>query len=323
MAFIVQALYENAEVRSGNSSMPFDWDDLRHFLAVAQTGQLSAAARRLRSNHVTVSRRIDRLEQALAMRLFERSSRGYTLTILGERLVAHAERMEREVEGFGETLLEAGGWARGVARLSTPEGFGNFFLAERLPAFARTHPGLLVEFVTIQQIVSLSRREADLLVTLNAPGAGPYRSERIANYRLFLYASRDYLARHRPIDARADVNQHPLIGYVEDMIFTPGLDYLSEFLPGMRASYQSSSIHAQLQAVLAGFGIGILPFFIASRHADLVPILPRELHLERDYWMSFHEDLAAAPRIRVLADFIRRRASEFGPVFRAEPLLGA
>lgn len=303
--------------------MRFDWDDLRHFLAVARTRQLSAAARRLRSNHVTVSRRIDRLEQALSMRLFERSSRGYTLTILGERLVAHAERMEREVESFGETILGAGEWARGVARLSTPEGFGNFFLAERLPSFARAHPGLLVEFVTIQQIVSLSRREADLSVMLNAPSAGPYASERIAGYRLFLYASRDYLARHGPIAERAEVDRHPLIGYVEDMIFTPGLDYLSEILPGMRAGYQSSSIQAQLQATLAGFGIGILPFFVAARHADLVPILPRELHLERDYWMSFHEDLAAAPRIRILADFIRRQASEHGPQFRGEALLGA
>lgn len=303
--------------------MRFDWDDLRHFLAVARTRQLSAAARRLRSNHVTVSRRIDRLEQALSMRLFERSSRGYTLTILGERLVAHAERMEREVESFGETILGAGEWARGVARLSTPEGFGNFFLAERLPSFARAHPGLLVEFVTIQQIVSLSRREADLSVTLNAPSAGPYTSERIASYRLFLYTSRDYLARHGPIAAPEEVRLHPLIGYVEDMLFTPGLDYLSEILPGMRAGYQSSSIQAQLQATLSGFGIGILPFFIASRHGDLVPILPRELHLDRDYWMSFHEDLAAAPRIRVLADFIRRQATEFAPRFLGEPLLGA
>lgn len=302
--------------------MRFDWDDLRFFLAVARTSQLSAAARRLRSNHVTVSRRIDRLEQALSMRLFERSLRGYTPTILGERLVAHAERMERELESFGETILGAGEWARGVARLSTPEGFGNFFLAERLPSFARAHPGLLVEFVTIQQIVSLSRREADLSVALHGPSAGPYASERIAGYRLFLYASRDYLARHGPIEARAEVNLHPLIGYVEDMIFTPGLDYLSEILPGMRAGYQSSSIQAQLQATLAGFGIGILPFFIASRHADLVPILPREVHLERDYWMSVHEDLAAAPRIRILADFIRREATEFGPQFRGEALLG-
>jgi DNA-binding transcriptional LysR family regulator len=302
--------------------MRFDWDDLRHFLAVARTGQLSAAARRLRSNHVTVSRRIDRLEQALAMRLFERSSRGYTLTILGERLVAHAEIMEREVESFGETILGSADWARGVARLSTPEGFGNFFLAERLAQFAKLHPGLLVEFVTLQQIVSLSRREADLSVTLNAQTKGPYSSEHVASYRLFLYASRDYLAAHGSIAAKKEVKRHSLIGYVEDMIFTPGLDYLSEVLPGMRASYQSSSIQAQLRATLAGFGLCILPHFIAHRHPDLVAILPEEIHLERDYWMSFHEDLASAPRIRILADFVRREAACFAPEFRGDAVFG-
>ncbi|KQT47402.1 LysR family transcriptional regulator [Aureimonas sp. Leaf454] len=301
--------------------MRFDWDDLRHFLAVARTGQLSAAARRLRSNHVTVSRRIDRLEQALAMRLFERSPRGYTLTILGERLVGHAEAMEREVEGFGETILGSGEWTRGVARLSTPEGFGNFFLAERLPRFARSHPGLLVEFVTLQQIVSLSRREADLSVTLSAPTGGPYSSERIARYRLFLYASRGYLAAQGAIGTAAETKGHPLIGYVEDMIFTPGLDYLQEILPGMRAGYQSSSIQAQLQATLSGFGLCILPHFIAHRHPDLVAILPEAIHLERDYWMSFHEDLASAPRIRVLADFVRREAEGFAAAFSGDSLL--
>jgi DNA-binding transcriptional LysR family regulator len=302
--------------------MRFDWDDLRHFLAVARTGQLSAAARRLRSNHVTVSRRIDRLEQALAMRLFERSPRGYTLTILGERLVGHAETMEREVESFGETSLGSGDWARGVARLSTPEGFGAFFLAERLPEFARNHPSLLVEFVTLQQIVSLSRREADLSVTLSAPTAGSYSSEHIARYRLFLYASRAYLAAHGPIREKAEAKGHPLIGYVEDMIFTPGLDYLSEILPGMRAGYQSSSIQAQLQAALAGFGLCILPHFIACRYLDLVPIRPDAIHLERDYWMSFHEDLAGAPRIRILADFIRRQAERFRFEFGGDALVG-
>lgn len=299
----------------------FDWDDLRYFLAVVRTGQLSAAARRLRTNHVTVSRRIDRLEQALAARLFERSPRGYMPTVVGERLVAHAEAMEREVERFEDSMPDDGEWARGAVRLSTPEGFGNFFLADRLPGFAARHPGLLVEFVTIQQIVSLSRREADLTVALGAPGAGPYRSERIASYRLFPYASRDYLARHPPIWDRHDVERHPLVGYVEDMIFTPGLGYLPEILPGMRARFQCSSIQSQLGATRAGFGIGILPFFVAARYEDLVPILPRDLGIERDYWMSVHQDLAGAPRIRLLADFVRAQAVGFASTFAGSALL--
>lgn len=296
----------------------FSWDDLRHFLAVARTGQLSAAARELRTSHVTVSRRIDRLERMLGQRLFERSPKGYALTTAGGRLVEQAKAMERQAELVGSS--EPGGRlvARGVVRLSTPEGFGNFFLADKLAGFAGEHPGLAVEFVTLQQIVSLSRREADLAVTLHPPASGPYRHERLAGYRLFLYAAKTYLAAHEPIASRADVMAHPLIGYIDDMIFTPGLDYLKDILPGMRASYQSSSIQAQLSAGLAGYGLCILPHFIACRHLELRPVLPGELYLDRTYWLVCHEELAPAPRIRILADFIRDRARRAGPLFRGE-----
>lgn len=299
----------------------FSWDDLRYFLAVARTGQLSSAARQLRSNHVTVSRRIDRLERALTMRLFERSPKGYVLTIFGERLVEQAKAMEREAERVGETTATNRTSPRGVVRLSTPEGFGNFFLSERLPRLAIEHSGLSIEFVTIQQIVSLSRREADVAVALHPTRSGPYRQEEITPYRLFLYASRAYLSAHGPIESRADVMRHPLIGYIDDMIFTPGLDYLKDFLPGLRAQYQSSSIHAQMAAGRGGVGLCILPHFIARRHHDLVAVLPQELHLDRAYWLICHEELAEAPRVRVILDFLRAETLAAQDVFRGDALL--
>ncbi|RIY00852.1 LysR family transcriptional regulator [Aureimonas flava] len=299
----------------------FSWDDLQHFLAVARTGQLSAAARLLRTNHVTVSRRLDRLEKDLGVRLFERSPRGYMLTALGERLVERAGAIERDAAVFAEAATEGPATPRGTVRLATPEGFGNFFLADRLPVLARVHPALSIELVPIQQIVSLSRREADLSVALHSPSSGPYRRERIVPYRLFVYASRAYLEGAGPIAEAGALAAHPVIGYIEDMIFTPGLDYLREILPGKRASYQSSSIHAQLAATRQGLGLGVLPYFIASRHADLLPILPREVHIERDYWLICHDDLVGAPRIRLLSDFIRDTARAAADTFAGAPLL--
>ncbi|WP_279480828.1 LysR family transcriptional regulator [Aureimonas sp. SK2] len=299
----------------------FSWDDLQFFLAVARTGQLSAAARLLRTNHVTVSRRLDRLEKDLGVRLFERSPRGYMLTALGERLVERAGAMERDAAVFAEAATEGPTSPRGVVRLATPEGFGNFFLADRLPALARSHPALSIELVPIQQIVSLSRREADLSVALHSPSSGPYRRERIVPYRLFVWASRSYLAAAGPIERPAALAAHPVIGYIDDMIFTPGLDYLREILPGTRAAYQSSSIHAQLAATRQGFGLGVLPYFIARRYDDLVPVLPREAHIQRDYWLICHDDLVGTPRIRLLSDFIRDTARAAVDIFAGAPLL--
>lgn len=296
--------------------MNFDWDDLQYFLAVAEAGQLSAAGRRLRTSHVTVSRRIERLEHALGLRLFERSAQGYTLTVAGERLLSHAQAMEREAEGVRAAVAGARAAPRGVVRLSTPEGFGTYFLAERLARFAGENPALLLEFMTIQQIVSLSRREADIQVALHPPASGPYVWERIARYRLFLYASHDYLASQGAPQTREAIARHPLAGYIDDMIFTPGLDYLRDILPGMRASYQSSSIQAQLAAGLAGYGLCILPNFIARRFPALVPIMPEAVHLDRDYWMIRHQENADVPRIRAVADFLREEAGGYEAVFR-------
>jgi DNA-binding transcriptional LysR family regulator len=300
----------------------FTWDDLQFFLAVARSGQLASAARQLRTNHATVSRRIDRLEQALSAKLFERNPRGYMLTAVGERLVQSAEQIEREAGNFRNEASSGASPVTGVVRLSSLEGFGNYFLADRLPRFAQAHANLSIEMVTIQQIVSLSKREADMSITLTSPRTDFYRYEKIATYRLFVYGLRSYLDEHPPIEKREDLLAHRMIGYIEDMIFTPGLDYHREILPGLRATYQSSSIHAQLRATLQGVGLCVLPHFMASPHPELAPVLARDIFLERDYWCVSHQDLSATPRIRALAEFVKQEARAAEQLFLGDALIG-
>ncbi|MBN9244048.1 MAG: LysR family transcriptional regulator [Mesorhizobium sp.] len=300
----------------------FTWDDLQFFLAVARSGQLASAARQLRTNHATVSRRIDRLEQALSAKLFERNPRGYMLTAIGERLVQSAEQIEREAANFRNEAASGASQMTGVLRLSSLEGFGSYFLADRLPRFTQAHANLSIELVTIQQIVSLSRREADMSITLTSPRTDFYHYEKITTYRLFVYGTRAYLDAHPPIAKREDLLSHRMIGYIEDMIFTPGLDYHREILPGLRASYQSSSIHAQLRATLKGVGLCVLPHFMAAGFDELVPVLERDICLERDYWCVSHRDLSAAPRIRALAEFVRTEAKQAEQLFLADHLVG-
>ena len=151
----------------------FTWDDLQFFLAVARTGQLSTAARQLRTSHATVSRRIDRLEFVLKVKLFERNPRGYVLTGMGQRFIETAERMELEAEHLRADLSTGSAAQRGVVRISAPEGFSNFFFTGVLPEFTAKHPNISLELITIQQIMSLSRKEADIVVVLDPPKAGP------------------------------------------------------------------------------------------------------------------------------------------------------
>ncbi|WP_454855902.1 LysR family transcriptional regulator [Rhizobium binxianense] len=283
----------------------FTWDDLQFFLAVARTGQLSTAARQLRSSHATVSRRIDRLEFALKVKLFERNPRGYVLTAMGTRFIETAEKMEQEAERLRTDLVAGSMTQRGLVRLSAPEGFANFFFATVLPQFAARHPHLALELVTIQQIMSLSRKEADLSVVLDEPKGGAYFAEKLTDYHLQVYGSRDYLAKAPPVRTRDDLLSHPFVSYIEEMIFAPGLDYLGDVHPRIKPQFQSSSIFAQLTATRNGLGLCILPYFFASRYPELVRVLPDEIDLKRHYWITCHRDLRQAPRVRAVIDFLR------------------
>ncbi len=286
------------------SNPNFTWDDLQYFLAVARTGQLSTAARQLRTSHATVSRRIDRLEFSLKVKLFERNPRGYVLTGMGQRFIETAERIEAEADRLQADLLSGTTAQKGVVRLSTPEGFANFFFADKIRSFCDAHPNITLELVTIQQIMSLSRREADIAVSLDPPKDGPYLVEKLTDYSLNVYATKSYLAKAPPIRHRQDLLAHPFIGYIEDMIFAPGLDYLGDVHPGIKARFQSSSIFAQLTATLNGLGLCVLPHFITRSLPDLEIVLPEEVELRRSYWLMRHRDLSQIPRVRMVTDYI-------------------
>lgn len=301
------------------SAPPFNWNDLRFFLAVARSRTISLAGRRTGTDHATVSRRISALEAALGLQLFERNPRGYNLTQHGEALLGMASAMETEAVRIEETVAGQQQGLAGAVRISTPEGFGNFFLASRIGALAAAHPRLAVEMITIQQIVALSRREADVAVTMTLPPAGNFIHEHLTDYRLFVYGSRNYLASASPIRSRDDLGDHPFIGYVDDLIFTRALNYLSEIRPHLRARLQNSSLHAQLSATVAGYGLCVLPTYVACTASDLVAVLPDDISLQRSYWMVADIDMAETAQVRLTQRFLRGLLAEADDFFTRSP----
>lgn len=291
------------------SGLPFDWNDLQHFLAAARAGTLSGAARRLGVDHATISRRLAALEQALGAKLFERNPRGYNLTQTGERLLASAEAIEAEALRAERQVAGEGQRVSGTVRISTLEAFGNFFLAPLLPRLAQENPKLHLELVSIQQIVALSRREADIVITLKKPDSDRFVAEPLTDYALFVYGARDYLKRAGAPRTRADLADRPFVGYIEELIFTRGLDYLDEVAPGLRPRLECSSLHAQMEAAASGFGLAVLPAFVADRNPNLVRVLPRQVSLTRTYWIVAHAEVADIARVRTVRRFIGERAA--------------
>ncbi|HEV2509034.1 LysR family transcriptional regulator [Bosea sp. (in: a-proteobacteria)] len=286
----------------------FDWDDLRFFLAVARSGRLTAAARRLGADHATVSRRITSLEESLKAKLFERRPQGYALTGHGEQLLAKAESMETEALAIQSEIGGADMALSGTVRIGAPDGFGSTFLASRFAGLTKAYPGLELQLIAMPRLLSLSKREADVAITLAPPKEGKVVARKLCDYRLGLYASQDYLDAMPKITAAEDLFGHRIVGYIDDLIFTPELDYLDEVAKGLRAHIQSSSVLAQMNAVAAGAGIGVIHHFMAVDEPRLVPVLPESVSITRSFWLLVHADLKDVARVRAVVDFIVRES---------------
>jgi len=299
-----------------------DWDDIRHFLAVAREGQILGAARRLGISQATLSRRIAALEAALGQRLIDRTTRGSVLTEQGRALFVTAEKVEGALMAVASELAGPEGIA-GTVRIGTPDGFGAAFLAPRLGALRAAHPGLRVQLVPVSRSFSLSEREADLAIMVGRPDKGRLRVRKLTDYTLGVYAARAYLARHGTPADPAALRGHDLVGYVDDLMHTPELAYTTEVLRDWRSTVEIATAVGQLAAVRGGAGIGVLHDFMVAGDPDLMPLFP-EIRVERTYWTVWHENLRADRPVQAVVEFLdaaaraertlfQRAAHENGP----------
>jgi DNA-binding transcriptional LysR family regulator len=280
-----------------------DWDNVRVFLAVARSGQFLAAAKRLRLDHATVSRRIAALEGALGARLFDRRTTGAKLTSAGERFIGAAEQMETAFLHAQAEIGDVDVELTGAVRIGAPDGFSTYYLAAALRDFLERHPGILIQLVPMPQVIPLARREVDIVVVLDKPEAGRFVARKLTDYSLGIYASADYLKSHGAPRAVADLATHRLIGYVEEHAFSTALNYVRELFDGAPTSFECASAVTQLEALRVGLGIGVVHDYLARRFKDLKRVLP-ERRAVRSYWIVTHEDTRGLGRIRAVHDHL-------------------
>ena len=290
----------------------FDWDDLRIFLAVARARKMAPAARALGIDATTIGRRLSRLAEALGADLFETAGGERSLTERGQALFRHAESIESAALAAMEDVTGQQRSLSGQVRLSVAEGFGTWILAPGLAAFHAQHPGIRLDLITASGFLNPSKREADMAVMLARPQRGHLSVRRLGDYRLHLYASADYLARSGTPQDRGALRRHVLVGYVPEFIFSPELDYLGEVEPGLEAGLRSTSINVQHRIVAEGAGIGVLPDFIGSRDARLIPLMRNDIEIVRSFWLVTHQDLRRLARIDAVAQWLQARVATLG-----------
>lgn len=272
--------------------MQTDWDDIRLFLAVAQSQTLTAASKVVRLDAATLGRRIARLERTLAVALFAKSPQGYALTDAGQRLLERAEAAGALMhaatddvagQGAGEDRTAAATLA-GQIRVGAPDGCANYLLPQVCARLTAQYPDLDIQIVALPRVFNLSRREADIAIGVSAPTAGRLTVQRITDYKLHFAASRTYLHTAPDLSTLADLAQHRIVGYIPDMIFDRELDYLAD--AGVaRVSLASNSVSVQLNLLRQGGGVGVVHDFALEAAPDMARVLVDQFSIKRSFFL--------------------------------------
>lgn len=275
----------------------FNWDDTRIFLAVARSGTLSGAAETMDMGIATLSRRLDRLEKSLAVPLFSRHQSGYRLTDDGEALLARAEALEHAGLAFGETARLQGNVA-GLVRLATSDNLAAYFILPSLNGLMEKYPDLRVEVLSGVQSVNLHRRDADLAIRMVKPESGNLTLKRLGKVGFGLYSADTGLA------GSTDVafNHAQYIGWPESHQHLPAARWITRTLRGRPCRVEANTLLAQLSAVSAGLGLGVLPHFMARKNG--LQCVNADIGVDQTLWLMMHSDLAHSRRVRVVADHL-------------------
>jgi DNA-binding transcriptional LysR family regulator len=278
------------------------WELLRSFLGVMQEGSLSGAARALGITQPTVGRHVTALEKDLGIALFTRSQLGLLPTEAAAELLRYAESMESTVAAFERAAAGHGKGPRGTVRVTASE----VVALEVLPAIAaevnRRHPALKIELVASNRVQDLLRREADIAVRMTAPKQGELLARRIGAIEIGLYAHGDYLKRRGTPRDRAELRQHALIGYDQATEFIRNASRAMPEFSRDSFTIRADSDVLQLALLRAGAGIAFCQVPLAKRSAELVRLLPHQVSLHLDTWVTMHRDLRNSPRCRVMFD---------------------
>jgi DNA-binding transcriptional LysR family regulator len=286
-------------------------DNMLYFLEVSATGRIADAAKRLGVDHTTVSRRISRLEKDLGVRLFDRGATGWHLTDAGRRMIPYAKTVESTLRAAMDAAQgTSDGAISGSARIVAPDGFGSFILIPGLKGLRRAHPDLAVELVTSTTHNLVAARDYDVAVTLEHPSPRAVLVQKLADYQLRLYASKEYLASLPTLESMQDLRHCTLIWYVDAFLDVEPLRELYSLIPNFNAQIQTNNIAGHHLAARNGLGIAPLPTYIGENDDSLSVVLPDQFVVERTYWLVVPRDLARSARVRVVTDLLKSIAAQ-------------
>ena len=273
-----------------------DWDDIQVFLAIAREGSVTAAAKLLRVNHSTVSRRISGFEDKLGVRLFERLSTGYMPTQAGEDILGAAERMEEEATSLHRRVFGQDGRLNGQLRITATDVVTNTLLLPALTAFRKLHPEIKIHLMVSNDLVNLNQHKADIAFRITNDPPENLIGRKLTKVATAIYGSVNYLSSQKD-----DTSKNHLV------VFSFGCsdpEWVAKHLPKAEVHYQVDSVMTMLEAAKQGMGIVRLPCVMGDVEPTLCRIPGSPVESGWDLWVLTHSDLQKTARVRAFRDFI-------------------
>ncbi|WP_338767897.1 LysR family transcriptional regulator [Massilia sp. METH4] len=279
-----------------------NWEELHTFAAVVRTGGIAAAARELKVNHSTVLRRLDSLERALGVRLFERLQTGYVPTGAGEELRERLLPVEEQIDAAARTLAGLDEALSGTIRLTTTDTLAPL-LVPLLKRFRDLHPNVILQLVVNNSFLNLTRREADVALRPSNTSPPNLVGREVGSVATALYASQAYLDEVQGT-AHGEWSRHRWVGLDDSLAHLAAAQWMAQHVPPACVAVRVDSLVAMADAVAAGFGVAPLLCLLAEARPGLVQLAEPDPRFATRLWLLCHRDLRGAARVRTLMRFL-------------------
>lgn len=295
-----------------NTLSTLNWSLIQSFLAVAEEGSLSAAARRLGASQPTLGRQIRQIEAQLGVSLFQRQPRGLNLTPTGVALLEPAKAMQA---AMGQIAMTAAGQEeniKGTVRITASVFVAQHFLPQIIAHIRRTEPQISIELVASDTSENLLFHEADIALRMYRPEQLDVVTRHLGDMPLGMFAATKYLDRKgRPRNMDQLLNEHDLIGYDQDETLLRGMREMG--IPAEREWFctRCDDNVVNWKLVRAGCGIGFSQAYTALRDELVEQVLPEVPIPALPVWLTAHQAMRKTPRIRRVWDILAEGIKPF------------
>ena len=282
-----------------------DWDAYRYFLAVAETGSLSAAARNLKVSQPTVGRQVQVLEQALNVRLFDRRPDGYGITDAGQRILGLVRDIDGSVQVIERRVGGENGKLSGKVRITAAQGIGTYWLPSQLQCMSECYPDIEIELLVGVPTLDLARHQADIAIRMGDPGDDNLIGRCVAKVCFGLFAATSYLERRGEPQCLEDLAGHDIIESTGEIAHLPQVKILRDYSSGSGfARFACDNLLTQFAAMATGCGVLAVPLYMAEAAPGIQRILADSFDVEVDLWLLTHRDNKETARVRAVIEHI-------------------